>query len=227
MIVSPNPVLAREVLELLKAEYITPREEYPHVTELIYCLTRSYDSRFNPLPPTDEEIMLWSLGFGLERVLLKRLERPETQCRDGIYYSVDYLTLLGSQAELKTTRTSTKTHDKKGLPETWLEQIMFYCYAEGKSYFDLLSLHMLGNYSPPFPQMKGRRLIPTPEELLANRDYLCQRRDWYLLHILLGVRPEPFKWCKGWECNYGPCRYKLRCDVARDEELRNNAKEDK
>lgn len=206
-----NQELSRAVLDRLSEEYLSDERTIPHLTELIYCLTRSYDDRIDPTPPTDEEVLLFCMGFGLERILLKRFERPETRCKDGIYYSVDFISLRDVRAELKTTRTSIKRHNEEGLTQTWLEQIAGYCYAEGKLDFDLATLYLMGNYAPPFPKVIGRRLSFSIGELEANWAYLLNRQEWYMYHLQHGMRPEPYKWNKIWECIY--CRYKLRCEV--------------
>lgn len=205
-----NQELVKEIYSMLTEEYITEKP-IPHLTELIYCLTRSYDDRINSLPPTDEELMLWVVGFGLERVLLKRFDRPEAKTKDGISYHIDFLNLKAGGAEMKSTRASINTHEKEGLPESWLRQIGGYCYAEGWIEFDLLVLYLMGNYKPPFPKLVGMKLEFTAAELIDNWQYLMQRQHAYMWHITHGIRPEPYKWNMHWECQY--CRYSVACEV--------------
>ena len=207
-----NKALVKDIHNALKKEYLSEEKPFPHLTELIYCLTRSFEDRMHPLPPTDDELMLWVTGFGLERVILHDFERPQPKTKDGISYHIDFLNLESGRAEMKSTRASIKTHDEHGLPESWLRQIAGYCHAEGQTEFDLLILYLMGNYKPPFPKVLASRLTFTHEELIANWQFLVQRKEAYLWYIGNGARPEAYTWNMSWECGY--CRYKVPCDIA-------------
>jgi len=245
MIRTPNDQLIRETLEHLKKLYIdTNRHEGIHLTDLIYCLTRSYWDKVDPLPPTDEEVLLFSLGWGLQQVLVPREQDAEVLCVDGIYMSPDFISLGGVMAELKTTRQSSrrknpnsKEYEPSPFSETWVEQMMGYCYANqklhigtfegpvanigsirlppgfvslGGTMYDLLILHMMGSYSPPFPLLKGWRVEFTTEELQEFWATTLVRKA--ILTDCLERRhspPEPKLWCKEWECE--SCRFEIRC----------------
>lgn len=212
-IILPYDKLSSAIIQQLKDEYLTERPEIPHLSELIYCLTRSYDNRMSPEPPTDEEVMLFCLGFGLERVLLGDFAKMPMKCKDGIYYSIDFISLGDVRAELKTTRTSMKKHEEEGLQQSWLQQMAGYCYAEGHTEFDLATLYILGDYRPPFPKIIGRKLQFSELQLTLNWTYMLNRRDIFMQHYNAGVRPEPYIYNMSWECQY--CKYKLRCELAK------------
>ena len=222
MIRTPNDQLIRETLEHLKKLYTdTNRHEGIHLTDLIYCLTRSYWDKTDPLPPTDDEVMLFALGWGLQQVLVPREQDAEVLVVDGIYLSPDFISLGGVMAELKATRQSSRKKMPNGqyepspFSETWVEQMMGYCYATriaGNEWpiYELLILHMMGNYSPPFPLLKGWRVEFTPEELKEFWATMLVRKA--ILNDCLERRhspPEPKLWCKEWECE--SCRYSIRC----------------
>ena len=209
-----NPQVEREILDALSKKYVTSRtRDTIHVSHLIYCLTKGYHELTNPLPPNDQELMLFSLGYGLENVLLREESHSESGKMDGIEYSPDFVPLSGGKAELKTTRMATG----KEFPETWIEQISAYCYCEKLLVYDLAVLHIVGNYKPPFPCIAGYRLTFEQTELDANWANLLKRK--MVLDVALETKtPPPAKlWCKvdnkgvSWECIH--CRYKIRCGI--------------
>lgn len=208
----PVTELTGEVMQSLATEYLTEKP-FPHLAELIYCLTKSYDDRTDSITPTDEELLLFAVGFGLERVILSGHERPESAFCEGIGYSVDFNTFAGTPAELKTTRMSTNTVDGKGLPDGWIKQTAGYCYCRGVNSYHLTVLFLMGNYKPPMPLIRSYRLDFTDDEIQNNWNWLQGRKAVIESFMADGIRPEPDTWNESWECNY--CRYKLRCDIVR------------
>lgn len=223
-----NPELSRLILDHLADLYkIKDRREGIHLSTLVYCLTRSFFDQLAPVEPTDQEVMLFSLGYGLQDVLTPKEATTPVYEKDGITFSPDFvLNLVAPKkvamsemayVELKTTRMSS---GKEDFPETWLEYIMGGCYIQGISEYELSVLHMLGNYKPPFPEIKSYKLIFEDTELMANWGYLVKRRDVYVEAIESNRPPAPYAYCKDWECKM--CRYKLQCQalemVARKEE---------
>ena len=210
MIQVQNKQIERELLDALVQKYITSRERSGiHVSHLIYCLTKSYYELTDPLPPTDNEVMLFSLGFGLENLLLREESHSVTGELDGIKYSPDFVPLSSGKAELKTTRMSTG----KAFPETWLEQIMAYSYAEKLLQYDLVVLHITGNYKPPFPQIAGYRLTFEQIELDNNWANLLKRKMVLVVALESKTPPPHGVWCKDWECKF--CRYYMRCGIGK------------
>lgn len=219
-----NPELSRLILDHLADLYnIKRKREGIHLSTLIYCLTRSFFDQLAPVEPTDEEVMLFSLGYGLQDVLTPGQAETPVYDKDGITFSPDFTlrvegTLPKSTrgaptvplrlVELKTTRMSS---GKEDFPETWLEYIMGGCYMQGINEYELSVLHMLGNYKPPFPQIKSYKLIFTAEELDDNWKYLLGRKAIYEAALADNQPPVPFTYCKEWECKN--CRYKMQCQA--------------
>jgi hypothetical protein len=226
-----NPELSRRILNHLADQYkIKEKREGIHLSTLIYCLTRSFFDQQAPVEPTDEEVMLFALGLGLQDVLTPSESFTPVYNKDGVLFSPDFVfsvkelktAVLDASpseherkdiavtrlVELKTTRMSS---GKEDLPETWLEYIMGGCYMRGANTYDLSVLHMLGNYKPPFPEIRSYRLEFAEDELRANWDYLMERRAVYEEALKTGTPPVPFSYCKDWECKN--CRYKLQCQA--------------
>jgi hypothetical protein len=80
-----------------------------------------------------------------------------------------------------------------------------------KTQYDLIILYMLGNYSPPFPQIYAETITFTQEEIRDNWDRIMTNKIILDDTLLTNIPPEPFKYCYDWECKF--CRYKLTCDA--------------
>jgi len=116
--------LVQQGLDNLVEEYSKEEREVGiHVSDLIYCLTKSYFEKTNPLPPTPDEVLLFAIGLGLQKVLIPTRFNSKTIVVDNIICSPDYNSREG-KAELKTTRIK---YGKEELPEAWIEQIMADC----------------------------------------------------------------------------------------------------
>ena len=179
------------------------------MTELIYCLTSSYYKRIDPIPNTDKNNLLMGLGIGLERVFVAEGARAQAGTKDGIDYSPDFW--FGPiPSELKTTRMSMKKSITRDFPETWIQQIRGYCYCIGENTYGLASVHLLGDYKPPFPDIYSVKFTFDDAELKENWDYLLYRKDAYIESFARQVPPIAKRWCQSWECKN--CQYIGRCE---------------
>ena len=211
-----DPQLERELYTRLREKYRTEKP-LPHLTELLYCLTRSYFDRVDPLLPTDKELVYFAVGFGLEEVILrsKGAAAPESTQLDGIWLTPDYVRLTGGEMDLKSTRMYPGSDDgtpKMGWPDTWIEQFKSYAYRMA------LSAHGLVPATVPYSvgvvfiipaQLVCGTFIFTREELEHQWEYNKMRRGVFMLHMEHRTIPQPFTWNKEWECR--SCRYVLRC----------------
>ncbi len=210
MKVTDNPDLYKTIFEWLRDTYLksTYRPEGWHLTEFIYCLTKSYWDRVDPMPPTESETLLFASGLGLERVLIPIEYKAKPILEDTIWVSPDFMTNI--HAELKTTRTSSKKILAGDFPETWVEQIMGYCYATHQTQYDLGVLCLLGSYNPPFPKLHCFTLEFEPDGLKDFWLYIAESRKPILgASLRMELPPIPQKHCKDWECGW--CRYTIRC----------------
>ena len=202
--------VAKQVLADLSAELDAERsvrDAEPHVSELLYCLTRSFYQRRRPLPPTPNESLIFLLGMRLEDVLLRPHKQHKSGLTEGILWEADWLD-YADLGEFKTTRLSAKKGGGE-LPDTWVKQILSYMYVTGKTEAVLAVLHLLGNYSPPFPMLRAWRMYATAEEVKDNWLVMQYRREVFEQHLKKNVPPKQFEWNEPWECDN--CRYLLIC----------------
>jgi len=213
--ITPNKNLELCILRFLVDEYRTEKP-FPHLTELIYCLTRSYLDRKEPMPPTEREILLFALGFGLEKLLLKQLRTHILGNVDGVHYEMDFLSFTGIPGELKTTRASSKkfAEEEGFFPETWKRQILGYMYCQNILKYELIVLFLMGDYKPPFPQLACYTIEASTEELEKNWQWILERKTILSNAIEKSILPPPV-FHFDWECK--ECRYSIRCEVARME----------
>jgi hypothetical protein len=215
MIISENAELSRLIIDHLSNLYgIREKREGIHLSTLIYCLTRSYfdNCSTTPIVPTDEEVMLFALGWGLQDVLTPKGTSSPVLEKDGIMYSPDFIFQLADwRVELKTTRMSAKKGDERNFPETWIEYMKSGCFITKTNTYDLSVLFMMGHYAPPFPKIASYHFEFSDDELFANWEYILSRKQVYDEAIANNAPPDPFKYCKlDWECKN--CRYKLVCE---------------
>lgn len=203
-----NPTIAHQVIELLKKEY-EMEKPLPHLAELVYCLTRSYYDRMEPLPPTEREILLFAVGLGLERLLLKGQRLAVVGQCEGIHYSPDFIALTDLPGELKTTRSSSSKFGESFFPETWKRQILGYMRCLEVTEYELVVLFLMGNWKPPFPDLVSYRVVADEAEILENWRWLQERKQIYLAAIESGIAPPVKIFAEDWECK--ECRYHLRC----------------
>jgi len=209
--------LANKILEDIGtdlAESDKTRAKGTHVSQLIYCLTRSYYDQTSPLPLNPQEAMLFSTGIGLETVLLRpRMKAPSGE-KDGIHCPVDGLNIEGPVplVEFKSTRLSASKGPEE-LPKTWVKQIMAYMYATEQREATLAVLHLMGSYHPPFPVLKCWRMTATDKEVWDNWQWLLDRKRILEAHLVRQEAPKQFKWNEPWECTTGPCKYLLLCQA--------------
>ncbi len=204
MEITENPAAVRETLDLLQAEYHEVRDKFS-VTKAIYCLTKGWYDQYDPLPLTDKEIVLFGVGFGLERVLIQsRMIHDEWEL-DGVVLHPDFLTIGGVLSDLKSTRAGTRPPTFETYGGMWLRQFMAYLKHRGGTEFDVLTVHLIQ------AEIKAWRFTFTPEEIDMNWAYILGRKMVYEQYEAQEVPPEAFQFNEKFECN--SCRYALRCEA--------------
>ena len=200
-----NPSEADRLLGLI-AEDMKLDKPLPHVTELIYCLTKGWNDRYDPLPLTAKETCLFSIGVGLGEVLLVPHRQEVSGELEGIHYSIDFMTkdteVLG---ELKSTRMGTKK-DPSDFPGGWMKQLLAYMKTAGSLKATYAIMYVI-------PAMfRAWEVTATQEEVDSNWTWLQARKVQYMDFIERGEKPTSFEYNEDWECNN--CRYKLPCDMS-------------
>lgn len=205
-----NPELKRKILTHLADLYkIKEVREQGHLSSYITCRTKSFLDHNQTTEPTDQEVLMFSLGYGLQDVLTPKDATAPVIEKNGIIYRPDMI-LSARLNEIKTTRKSAKYHFMDdSLPLTWVDYMMGGCYMMEETEYDLIILYMMGNYSPPFPDIYAETVQFDKDELVENWDKILRHKKILDDAILNGTPPVPFVNCYDWECKY--CRYKLVC----------------
>lgn len=211
MLIESYPELEAQVWEWLRRrmkELSGPRSSGIHMTELIYCLTKTYYDRLENQPVTNEGNLLMGLGIGLERLFIPEEMRATPKSRDGIEYSPDFWFGNHGLCELKTTRQGINRARNRDFPDTWIQQIKGYCYAENQTDYGLVIVHLVGEYQKNGfqPLMSAWKFQFEPDELKQIWDYFLFRRQALFTAFSQQVAPTPYRWCQEWECKY--CQYR-------------------
>ena len=211
MLIEPAPELRSAMLELLKKEYqLEQQREGLHLSSLIYCLTKFYWDKHEPLPPTDKEVQLWSIGLALERVMISKLHVDELEV-DGIKMNPDFHLIL--PADLKSTRmraSGRKGEDGFQFPDGWRKQFAAYRYGlnqvEGTNRLDfgVIVMHLIQ------PEITAWKAWFTQSELEDNWSWILERAS-ALDSMEAAGDPMPFQHNEDWECEH--CRYSLMCGL--------------
>ncbi len=213
-----NPELKAKIIKHLARLYKIDEVRGPgHLSDYVYCRTKGFLSQKQATEPTEQEVMLFALGYGLQDVLTPKEAAAPVYEKDGVIYRPD-MSFTPAPAEverlveLKTTRKSAKYHFMdEHLPETWLMYMKGGCYLRGTNEYDLIVLYMMGNYSPPFPQIYCDRFIFEQKEIEDNWLVIKGNKEVLDYALAHNVPPEPFKHCLDWECKY--CRFQLVCKM--------------
>jgi len=248
-----NPELSRKILDHLANLYkIKEVREPNHLSSYVYCRTRGFFDQKQAIEPTDEEVMLFALGYGLQDVLTPKDAAAELYKSEGIIYRPDMTMTVRRRdypeqvpytelttdipvgtpyeverlQELKTTRRSAKKHyvDEE-IPVTWLAYMMGGCKIRHTNQYDLIVLYMMGNYAPPFPQLYTDTFTFTDEEIEDNWTVIKYNKGVLDTALAENKPPTPFQHCLDWECK--SCRYKLVCETLSSIASKDSIEEDK
>jgi CRISPR/Cas system-associated exonuclease Cas4 (RecB family) len=200
-----NPQLADQLLEEL-ANDIDRDLPIPTVTELIYCLTKGWFDRKNPIPRVPKTTCQFAIGVGLGEVLLKGLRTEVAGNLEGIHYHIDFLmpepdSRLG---ELKSTRYSVNKPPEQW-STGWHKQLLAYMKARGVLEAVYSALFVIP------AEFKTWEVTAEQADVDFNWTWLQARRAVYMNHIHTHTLPTPFAWNEKWEC--GGCQYRTLCDA--------------
>jgi len=207
-------MVENELYERLRAKYAKPRPEIPHLSELIGCLTKAYWGHDDPITLTEKEIIMFSIGFGLEEVILRDSENPdspETSKYDNVFMTIDYVDVMGEGLDLKSTRMYPNKDGSgvpnKGWPDMYLQQFMAYAKLRGQLNYAVAVIYLVP------AELAAGTFEFTQEEIDTNWEYIQRRREQYMKAWTEGKVPLPFTTNQDWECK--GCRYYGRCQTYR------------
>lgn len=181
--------------------------EDPHLTELIYCLTRAYwqsRDKGNKISFTKKIRLMFAIGVALEDVMLRPVGDAVPGTFEGVQFEMDAVTKVGDLVEFKSTRMGVKrlTED---FPINYYRQLLGYMKFHG-----VLKAKFVVMFIIP-PELVTWEAEVTQEELDRNWNWLVDRRDLRNRFVESGEIPQPFTFNEGYECK--GCAFKLLCDI--------------
>lgn len=177
-----------------------------HVSDLLYCLRKTYFRRVYDIPVTDRMQLLFAIGYSMHNYLHPGQGEESVEV-DGIICSPDN---TGEAEEIKTTRSNSDRFTPEDMPH-WIQQMMAYCKALKTTTYKLMVYFICGNYKPPFPTLRTFEYKFSAKEIEDNWNWLLKRRD-ILLKALEDEKP-PARDCEPWECK--ECEAIGYCEAAR------------
>lgn len=209
----------RELLNRIEKREFSERTGV-HSSDLIYCLNKTALRKLKPLPSSDEEILLFSIGWSTQRWLTEQDEEEEFEV-DGIKVTPDAQTARGCPWELKATYQSST----KDLTENthWLRQIMSQCKVTGTTSAKLTRFELMGDWKWVFgkgqekenskrPTLHAYHIEFTKQEIENNWRWMLQRKALYEGILSSGkLLPKALALPSGqeYECKF--CPYKKEC----------------
>lgn len=204
-----------------------------HSSDLIYCLNKQALRKVLDDKPTEDEVLIYSVGWASQRWLTGTFDPDTEYTLDGITVTPD-MEYAGSPWELKATYASSS---KDIMEQThWIRQIMAQCKVTGTTTARLSRLELMGDWkmNPPkdwaeahpkepyiwkHPTLSAYYLEFTPEEVDLNWAWMRLRHSLFLpLWGMLENSPQ-IMWSdilvprvsalapgQTWECGY--CKYK-------------------
>lgn len=204
---SRNEDVEKVLLREMMAE-IADERSHPSVTDLIYCLTKSFYNASKPVKPdeTRKVQLFFTTGLGLEKALLVgRQGEKKSGVTEGIHWHVDSLNGVNTPLmELKTTRTSMKTPFEEINPRWW-KQAMAYCKATGQTKMEFVVLYVIP------PELMAYDVEFEQSEIDENWNWLQSRKAVWDQALADGTWPEEYKYNEPWECK--ECVYAMVCEA--------------
>jgi len=236
MNVTRNPTAEDYLIRKWYDETSDNREnQWPGTTTLIYCLTKAYYQRtFLPQRPSRQTSMMFATGLWLEKVILGKDQNPTAGELDGIFFHTDSVDDLDWEdgkilTEVKSTRKSMRTGPKgqkrdqrfDEMNAAWVRQFKGYLKVEGLTRGRAVVLHLMGDYGPPFPDVRIWDIECTQNEIDENWIWLQGRKFILDKSIADSIPPAPYTWrVVDWDDNSNPsddyecngCAYAMLCE---------------
>ena len=194
-----NEGLGDKTLALLWAsmnENENRTNQWPSVTVLISCLTKAYYDRQRKAitQPPRRQLMLYATGLAIEKVLLGDKQMPTSGSLNGIWYHTDSVTDYGTTLdEVKSTRLS-MSKDYTQLFPGWHRQLLSYMKVSDVNTSTVLVLHLMGNYQPPFPDLRVYSIECEQAEIESNWQWMLDRKAILDNAIATNIAPMQYKY---------------------------------
>ncbi len=220
MIVTPNPERRQKLINNAReVSGVNEERTGTHLSDLTVCITKTFWKKFNKgrtINFTDQTVLFFLIGLGLEKMLRGGEPAPATKIKDGVEYTPDhYDPEFEMFDEMKSTRMGWKKdgdEPTKGWPAEWIRRMKGYCYAEGVEKWGMDVFLVIP------AQLHAVDFTFDPVELQEFwHDYVLPRKAILEEALETGVPPKAFEYNDDWECE--KCEALLLCENSRTLEL--------
>ena len=215
MDITPNPERRQKLINNAReVSGVNDERTGTHLSDLTVCITKTFWRKFNKdrtMETTDQTVLFFLIGLGLEKMLRGNAPPPPTHELDGVLYTPDhYDREFNMYDEMKSTRMGWKKDGEepsKGWPSEWIRRMMGYCYAEGVTKWGLdvflvipAQLHVV-DFSFELEEL---------EEFWNG--YVLPRKEILEEALATNIPPKEFTYNEEWEC--AKCEALLMCENA-------------
>lgn len=208
-----RPDLALSLVEDIEADFQREREgkgTKPHVSDLIYCLRKGWEIRNGYAPPKRDlqNVLTLLLGHALHAIIARsRKLGRRVNVPIETYYAIGEADGVVDGFGVEDAKSTRQSIGKGPVPLTsphYVEQIACYLVMlrrmgmriPGRAIIH--ALHLMGNYKPPFPQLKSWEVLLSDAELARWELEIIRRA------ALLNGEAPPSGEHYDWECQYCP-----------------------
>jgi hypothetical protein len=183
------------------------KDEDPHLSELLYCLTSSYwqgrDDQ-GTITHSSKTRLRFAIGVALEEIMLRPVGDSETGTFEGVQYEMDAVTEDDHLVEFKSTRMGVKRFTTD-FPIGYYRQLLGYMKIHGvvKAKFTVMFIIP--------PELITWEVEVTQEAVDTNWVWVQNRRYDRERFMEDGTIPPPFTTNEKYECK--DCAFKLLCDI--------------
>ena len=196
----PNETLRDKILEDIKGRF--GERDGIHLSDLTLCLRKPFFRKTGLAPPiTEQQALLYISGFAFQKYLITSDEKVFTL--DGINCTPDYFGPDNELIEIKSTRASSKDFKLTDM-QHWIKQILGYQKVLGPmgiSKVDLVILHLMGDWHPPFPSLDVWTVEASQNEVEANWREMLKRKIVLEKSLKDGIPPST-EFTEPWERKY-------------------------
>jgi hypothetical protein len=208
-----NPTVEEELLNQMVEEMRDDSRADMSVTGMIYCLTKNYLNETEGRRPfSRRQTLLFYTGLALEEVILPKVRTGEVVFADGLTGHTDH----SNKTELDEVKSTRKKmfddRDDEVLTEAWNRQFLSYLHMTGLTEGRFIILYLMGNYAPPFPDIRVYNAVATPEEIATNWEWIKDRKTTYLKFKDAGEVPTPYAY-RNFDKECDNCEWAGECEM--------------
>lgn len=183
------------------------KDEDPHLSELLYCLTSSYwqgrDSQ-GSITHSPKTRLRFAIGVALEDIMLRPVGESQAGTFEGVQYEMDAITEDEHLVEFKSTRMGVKRFTED-FPIGYYRQLLGYMKVYGVTKAKFTVMFIIP------PELITWEVEVTQEEVDRNWEWVQERKQIREDCMKEGTIPLPFTFNEEHECK--DCPFKLLCDM--------------